>query len=93
MAYCTNHHRYHDWIEVCPECRSERALGGVAADCSPPPAYKADFLWGFDEGSIEEAGYEFANAINEEYRKVWWENLKDRIRAENDKAEPRRPQS
>ena len=33
---------------------------------------KADFLWPYDEGSTEEAGYEFANAKTEEYREFWW---------------------
>lgn len=42
--------------------------------------YKADFLWPNNEGSIEEAGYEFANAQTEEYRKQWWDILIDRVR-------------
>jgi len=40
--------------------------------------YKAEFLWEHEENSIEEAGYEFANAISEEYREVWWKILMDR---------------
>lgn len=41
--------------------------------------YKADFLWPYEIGSIEEAGYEFANARTEEYRKMWWKLLLERI--------------
>jgi len=41
--------------------------------------YKADFLWPFDDGSIEEAGYEFANGQTSEYQKLWWKLLNLRI--------------
>ena len=34
--------------------------------------YKANFLWPAEKGSVEEAGYEFANAKTENYRKKWW---------------------
>lgn len=37
--------------------------------------YKANFLWPHEDGSIEQAGYEFANATVEEYRQEWWEEL------------------
>lgn len=37
--------------------------------------YKANFLWPFKEGSVEEAGYEFSNALTEEYRELWWNKL------------------
>lgn len=37
--------------------------------------YRADFLWKHEEGSVEEAGYEFANARTEEYRQQWWKIL------------------
>jgi hypothetical protein len=40
--------------------------------------YRADFLWAHAEGSVEEAGYEFANARTEEYRQQWWTILLDR---------------
>jgi hypothetical protein len=40
--------------------------------------YKGDFLWPHEDGSIEEAGYEFLNARTEEFRKKWWEILLDR---------------
>lgn len=36
---------------------------------------RADFLWPHEEGSLEEAGYEFVNAKTEEYRREWWEAL------------------
>ncbi len=48
--------------------------------------YKADFLWPHDEDSIEEAGYEFANAKTEEYQHMWWNILIKRIE-ENVKKE------
>ena len=41
--------------------------------------YRADFLWGKPDGSIEEAGYEFANARTLEYQKMWWDILVKRI--------------
>lgn len=34
--------------------------------------YKADFLWPVIPDSVEEAGYEFANAQTEAYRQHWW---------------------
>lgn len=42
--------------------------------------YRANFLWPHKDGSAEEAAYEFANAETEEYRKKWWEILKDRMK-------------
>lgn len=44
--------------------------------------YKANFLWPFDHDSIEEAGYEFANAQTEEYQEEWWHILLERIKAD-----------
>lgn len=41
--------------------------------------YSADFLWPCQDGSVEEAGYEFANAKTEEYQKLWWDILKRRL--------------
>lgn len=41
--------------------------------------YKADFLWPHEKGSVEQAGYEFANAKTEEYREQWWNILIERI--------------
>ena len=40
---------------------------------------KADFLWPHDEGSVEAAGYEFANAKTEAYRQQWWDILCESI--------------
>lgn len=42
--------------------------------------YRAEFLWPHNKDSIEEAGYEFANAITEEYRREWWKLLIERVR-------------
>lgn len=60
-------------------------------DVRPPPSirmqvrypanYRANFLWPFVDGTIEEAGYEFANGKTEGYRKAWWKILKARLRA------------
>jgi len=46
--------------------------------------YKANFLWPADKDSIEEAGYEFANAMTEEYQKLWWDILIKRIEEQNE---------
>ena len=48
---------------------------------------KANFLWPHYPESIEEAGYEFANAKTEEYRQQWWDILLMRIRKENNDNE------
>lgn len=42
------------------------------------PEYKANFLWPHEDGSVEQAGYEFANAQTEAYRKQWWDILLER---------------
>jgi hypothetical protein len=49
--------------------------------------YKANFLWEHDDGSIEQAGYEFINGKTEEYQKQWWKILIKRIRAPNNKLD------
>lgn len=36
---------------------------------------RANFLWPVEKGSVEEAGYEFANARTEPYRYNWWKTL------------------
>ena len=40
---------------------------------------KAEFLWPYDDGSVEEAGYEFANAKTAAYQEEWWNTLCIRI--------------
>jgi hypothetical protein len=40
-------------------------------------------LWPPASGSVEEAGYEFANALTEDYRREWWNILLERIGAQN----------
>lgn len=42
---------------------------------------KANFLWPHDENSKEQAGYEFANAQTEEYRKLWWDILTESLKS------------
>lgn len=43
------------------------------------PEYRANFLWPNTSGSVEDAGYEFANAKTEEGRLQWWKELLLRI--------------
>lgn len=56
---------------------SPASLGSTTGD------YRANFLWPHDKGTIEEAGYEFANGRTEAYRKWWWEILLERSRSNN----------
>lgn len=42
--------------------------------------YRANFLFGFDDESIESLGYEFANGKTEEYLKECWDALLDKIK-------------
>lgn len=42
---------------------------------------RANFLWPHKQYSVEEAGYEFANARTEGYRKIVWRVLLARIKA------------
>ena len=49
--------------------------------------HRANFLWPCEDGTIEEAGYEFANGLTEEYRQHWWEILYGRIAGEAEGGE------
>ena len=40
--------------------------------------YRAEFLWPHEDDSVEEAGYEFANAQTDAFRKEWWNTLLER---------------
>ena len=42
---------------------------------SPDDKYRASFLWPPEEGSIEQAGYEFANANTPAYQELRWNIL------------------
>lgn len=55
-----------------------------------PSNYRANFLWPHAEGSLQQAGYEFANGMTEAYRKVWWKILLLRARMPNDELSDRR---
>lgn len=73
------------------ENREREARASLAAPAGSAPdrsVYRANFLWGRPHGSIEEAGYEFANGQTEEYRKEWWGILLERVKAQNDQAHP-----
>lgn len=49
--------------------------------------YRAEFLWKSEDDSIEAAGYEFANGCSEEYQKLWWGILLEKIRQEKPSRE------
>lgn len=77
----------------CQTCQTVSELVGQpygcvkkAADAAQRVKDKADFLWPYDDGSVEEAGYEFANAKTEAYREEWWDILVERFR--NDDGKP-----
>lgn len=42
--------------------------------------YKANFLWGSEEGSLESLLYDFANALTEEYRKEIYKAIHDLLK-------------
>ena len=52
-----------------PETQSGGSLKPVGSE------YRANFLWPHSKGSIQEAGYEFANGRTEAYRRQWWKQL------------------
>jgi hypothetical protein len=52
--------------------------------------YKADFLWPNVDGSVEQAGYEFANAKTEAFREDWWNTLCERAAEKGKAAEGKR---
>lgn len=66
---------------TCVKCRGTREFCKIASNEISQVQTKADFLWPCEDDSIEEAGYEFANARTEQYRKLWWNILIERIRA------------
>ena len=45
---------------------------------------RCNFLWPYKEGSIEEAVYEIANGLTEEYRLEWFTELAGRIEKEKE---------
>lgn len=55
------------------------------SESTPPPSepgkYRADFLFGAGDESVEYAGYEFANAQTPEGQREWWDELVRRIKA------------
>ena len=48
---------------------------------------RANFLWPTEDGSVEAAGYEFANAKTEAYQKLWWSILLDTAKEQALKGE------
>jgi hypothetical protein len=44
--------------------------------------YKANFLWPYTDGTLENYLYEFANAGTEEYRKIMYDAIKSKFDSE-----------
>ena len=44
--------------------------------------WQATFLYPAEDGTVEEAGFEFANALTEKYAKDWWKELLERAKAQ-----------
>ena len=82
----------HAWSKrPCTTCQTVSEIVGQPFGCvkkAMQPEARANFLWPYDDGSVEEAGYEFANAKTEAYRRQWWEILVARVR--EDEAEDHR---
>jgi hypothetical protein len=53
----------------------ERKVATLTQQLAEATAYRANFLWPYEDGSIEALGYEFANGKTEAYRKEVWEAL------------------
>lgn len=65
-------------INVVPTVNSSLAMQKLPEEM--PPGYRSDFLWPHEDGSVEQAGYEFANGTTEEYRQLWWNIILDRVK-------------
>ena len=63
-------------IESCL-VQVRRLREGTPPSTVPP---RAEFLWGYAEGSAEALGYEFANAMTEVYRREVWDALVEKLR-------------
>lgn len=72
-------------MNKCEFCGKSYVYGGGASsepNCNcfvenqPKPKYKANFLWPYESGSLEELLYEFANAKTEEYQKAIYLGIK-----------------
>lgn len=71
----------------CTTCQTVSELVGQPFGCVKKAArreteFRANFLWPYEDDSIENAGYEFANGKTEAYRKQWWDILVERISQE-----------
>jgi len=69
----------------CTTCQTiseivEQPFGCVKKALGPQASSRTEFLYPYEDGSIEEAGYEFANGLTEAYRKQWWDILVTRIK-------------
>ena len=57
----------------------DQSRSAVESDQESSSTYRNEFLWPHEDGSVEEAGYEFSNGQTEAYRLMWWGILVDRI--------------
>lgn len=64
------------------ECFEKGAIFGYNLATTTPTTqeYRANFLFGFDDDSIESLGYELANGKTEAYLKEVWQELVDKIK-------------
>lgn len=75
-------------VYLCPSEPAKpcsRAATGSVTDGNGE--YRASWLWPHATGSVEEAGYEFANAKTMEYQEQWWRILLERAKSLNDQAQ------
>lgn len=71
---------YVGWQMSVADCKEKNDAGTREQAGSDAKAeWKADFLWPCEDGSVEEAGFEFANAKTEEFRRIWWSILLGRL--------------
>ena len=66
-------------LKLDPEREHEVKCLREAIEIVEDKCPRASFLFPNRRGSVPEAGYEFANARTETYRKVWWKLLLARI--------------
>lgn len=72
-------------LSRCEQCEKEGRSLALAPGSAPDRKgeYRAEFLWPHEGGSVQEAGYEFANGTTKEYQEFWWDILLKRAKAQN----------
>lgn len=91
MSYTCYQHGWSDEHLPCPQCQphivstattnTEHQSNHTPEQRGVDANYRANFLWGFSDDSIEMIGYEFANGKTEEYLKVCWDALLDKVKS------------